>query len=96
MISVAVQSGLGRHTDRLTEDEVSSTKRALIANFALTILTEGFAAASFLVLLRNMKPDRQYQRLMTVLSAVVAAWSLAGTFRFASASSSAVTPLGVR
>ncbi|KAK5170951.1 uncharacterized protein LTR77_004095 [Saxophila tyrrhenica] len=84
-VGLAVQVGLGQPEDRLSSEEVQQTKQALTASFAITFLTEGLSAVSFVCLLYNMNPKKWFRRAMFVLIAMVSAWSLAGIIRFAAA-----------
>ena len=76
--------------------QVDRTKRALIASFAFTFVTECLSSISFIALLRSINPHANYRRVMAGFMAVIIAWAVAGIARVAAASNSAVASLSVR
>ena len=69
--------------------------QALIANFAIVHLVEGFAAISFAVLLRNVDKQRLNQAVIG-FCVIITAWMLAGVIAFALASHAALAMSIVR
>ena len=82
-VALAVQFGLGKRADGVTTDQQNQAKQALIASFAVTFVTEGLSAISFVCLLRSMNPQKRYKQFLIGLCAAIAAWTLAGIIRFA-------------
>lgn len=97
MIALAVQHGMGQRANLLSADDFRQTRDYLTASFAITFLTEGLSAISFLTWLRTVNhPRDQFRHFTSGLSVFVGLWALAGILRFAAAASPTLASPTVR
>ncbi|OQE29407.1 hypothetical protein PENSTE_c002G08450 [Penicillium steckii] len=83
LLQKAVDHGLGKHRDRLSEGDIQTWSKLAFAAHILLILVLSLSKMSTILLVWKLTPDKSLRRVCVVTAAIVVGWSIFAIFGIA-------------